>query len=73
MSLETRPELEVEIRLKLYGIDYKSKAKICLCPFCTNLEPERSTCGMCDGSGLIIKLKESKLPLKLIVIPGGKS
>lgn len=66
------PEIEVDLRVLMANTAYKAKAKICLCPFCRNLDPDKERCTMCEGSGIIIKLHKPPPELKLVVIPGGK-
>lgn len=66
------PEFEVDIRLTLNDQPYKAKAKICMCPFCRNIEAEKKNCGLCEGQGIIIKLRKMPPIFNPVVIKGGK-
>lgn len=66
------PSLGVDLVLTVEGQRIVAKGLVSVCPFCDNLEDNKHACGLCLGSGIIIKLLKPPPQLKLRVIPGGK-
>jgi DnaJ-class molecular chaperone len=69
---DTRVALEVELELTVLGKKFIGLGKLTACPFCQNKDGDKEACGMCEGTGIIIKLKKAPQAFKLFVIPGGK-
>lgn len=66
------PPLEVELELTVFGFKYTALGRLHVCPFCENKDGEKEACSLCEGTGILIRLKRAPQIFKMFSIKGGK-